>query len=89
MTVSRTRLVGMALVIFAATVWLYWPSVHGEFLGGDDNEYLRQSERWNGLTWNAVKWAFTSTDIVLSSRCLACRTFWTTRYGEGMWWATT
>ncbi len=62
MTVRRTTLVGVALVIFAATVWLYWPSVHGEFLGGDDNEYLRQSERWNGLTWNAVKWAFTSTD---------------------------
>ncbi len=49
-------------MIFAVTVWLYWPSVHGEFLGGDDNEYLRQSERWNGLTWSAVKWAFTSTD---------------------------
>ncbi len=62
MTVSRTTLVGVALVIFAATVWLFWPSVHGEFLGGDDNEYLRQSERWHGLTWNAVKWAFTSTD---------------------------
>ncbi len=28
----------------------------------DDVEYLRQSERWNGLTWNAVKWAFTTTD---------------------------
>ncbi len=55
-------MVGVALAIFAVTVWLYWPSVHGEFLGGDDNEYLRQSERWNGLTWNAVKWAFTSTD---------------------------
>ncbi len=62
MTVSRKTLVGIALVIFAATIWLYWPSVHGEFLGGDDDEYLRQSERWNGLTWNAVKWAFTSTD---------------------------
>jgi hypothetical protein len=60
--VTRTKLVGIALVIFAATVWLYWPSVHGEFLGGDDNEYLRQSERWNGVTWNAVTWAFTSTD---------------------------
>jgi tetratricopeptide (TPR) repeat protein len=54
-------LVGVALIIFAATVWLYWPSVHGEFLSGDDNEYLRQSARWNGLTWNAVKWAFTTT----------------------------
>ncbi len=49
-------------MIFVVTVWLYWPSVHGQFLGGDDNEYLRQSVRCNGLTWNAVKWAFTSAD---------------------------
>ncbi len=62
MSVSRIKLVGVALLIVAASVWLYWPSVHGEFLAGDDLEYLRQSERWNGLTWNAVKWAFTSTD---------------------------
>ena len=62
MTVSRAKLVGIGLVIFVVTVWLYWPSIHGQFLGGDDNEYLRQSARWNGLTWNAVKWAFTSTD---------------------------
>ena len=55
MTVSRAKLVGIALVIFAATVWLYWPSVHGDFLGGDDREDLRQSVRWHGLTWNAVK----------------------------------
>ncbi|MGO9244383.1 MAG: tetratricopeptide repeat protein [Verrucomicrobiia bacterium] len=64
MKVSRTKLVGIALVIFAVTVWLFWPSIHGEFLGlaSDDLEYLRQSVRWNGLTWNAVKWAFTCTD---------------------------
>ncbi|MGO9609608.1 MAG: tetratricopeptide repeat protein [Verrucomicrobiia bacterium] len=62
MTVSRTTLVGTALVIFAATVWLFWPSTHGEFLAGDDVEYLRQSARRHGLTWNAVGWAFTSTD---------------------------
>jgi tetratricopeptide (TPR) repeat protein len=60
--ICRTRLVGVALVIFAATVWLFWPSIHGEFLDTDDKEYLRQSERWNGLTWSAVTWAFTSTD---------------------------
>jgi len=63
MTVSRAKLVGIALLIFAATVWLFWPSVDGEFLAGDDIEtYLRPAERLNGLTWNAVKWAFTSTD---------------------------
>jgi tetratricopeptide (TPR) repeat protein len=61
MTVSRRKLVALALAIVAATVWLYWPCVHGEFLAGDDVEYLRQSERWHGLTWNAVKWAFTAT----------------------------
>jgi tetratricopeptide (TPR) repeat protein len=62
MNVSRTTLIGVAVLLFALTAWLFWPTVHGEFLAGDDTEYLRQSERWNGLTWNAVKWAFTSTD---------------------------
>ena len=62
MTVNRAKLVGIALVIFAATVWLFWPSVHGEFLAGDDVEYLRQSVRRHGLTWKAVGWAFTATD---------------------------
>jgi tetratricopeptide (TPR) repeat protein len=63
MNINRTRVIGVALGIFVVTVWLYWPSVHGEFLRVDDVEYLRQSVRWNGLTWNAVKWAFTSTDM--------------------------
>ncbi len=63
MNVSRIKLVGVALVIFAATVWLYWPSTHCGFLKVDDLEYLRQSVRWNGLTWNGVKWALTSTDM--------------------------
>ncbi len=55
-------MVTAALAIFAGTIWLYWPSVHGGFLHRmDDDEYLRQSVRLNGLTWNAVKWAFTAT----------------------------
>jgi protein O-mannosyl-transferase len=63
MNISRTKLVGVALAIFAVTVWLYWPSVHGKFLSGDDiNTYLLPSVRLHGLTWNAVKWAFTCTD---------------------------
>ncbi len=62
MTVSRTKLVGIALVIFAVTAWVYWPSVYGQFLRVDDLKYLRQSMWWHGLTWNAVKWGFTSTD---------------------------
>ncbi len=62
MKVSHATLVGLSLAIFAGAVWLFWPSVHGEFLPGDDKEYLQQAVRWNGLSWNAVKWAFTCTD---------------------------
>jgi len=60
--VSRTKLAGLALAIFAGTLWLYWPSVQGGFLTGmDDDLYLRQAMRLNGLTWNAFQWAFTET----------------------------
>ena len=62
MNVSRIKLLGMGLVIFAVSVWLHWPCVKGEFLDVDDKEYLEQAVRCNGLTWNAVKWAFTSTE---------------------------
>ena len=62
MKIRRTTLAGVALAIVAGSVWLYWPSVHGGFLTRmDDDEYLRQSARRNGLTWNAVTWAFTAT----------------------------
>jgi hypothetical protein len=61
MAIRRSTLLATAVAIFAASTWLYWPSVHGEFLGGDDTEYLRQSERFRGLTWNGLAWAFTTT----------------------------
>jgi hypothetical protein len=63
MDIGRTKLLGLALVIFAGALWLYWPSTHGGFSRVDDVEYLQKSIRLNGLTWNAVKWAFTSTDM--------------------------
>ncbi|HUI06350.1 MAG TPA: tetratricopeptide repeat protein [Verrucomicrobiae bacterium] len=60
--VSRTTLIGLALLIFAGTLWLYWPAVNGGFLTRmDDDEYLREAVRLSGLTWNAVRWAFTTT----------------------------
>ena len=62
MNVTRKMLLGIALAIFAGTLWLYWPSTHGGYLRVDDEEYLRQAVQWKGLTWGAVKWAFTCTD---------------------------
>jgi hypothetical protein len=62
MIVSRSKLVGIAVVIFAATVWLYWPSTRGVILRGDDQEYLRQAVRLRGLRWEAIVWAFTTKE---------------------------
>jgi len=56
MSISRTTLVATAAAIFAVTTWVWWPSVHGEFLSNDDKLALQQSFRLNGLTWAAVKW---------------------------------
>jgi Flp pilus assembly protein TadD len=61
LNVSRTKLVVVSLAVFAATLWLHWPCVNGEFLDVDDKEYLQQAASWNGLTWTAVKGAFTNT----------------------------
>ncbi len=63
MEATRTVLLGVALTIFAGALWLHWPSVAGGFLTRmDDDEYLRQSVHWQGLSWGAVRWAFTSTE---------------------------
>ncbi|MGO9246152.1 MAG: tetratricopeptide repeat protein [Verrucomicrobiia bacterium] len=61
MKISRPTLVAVAAVISVIAFWLFWPCTHGGFLAGDDTDYLQQSIRCGGLTWNAVKWAFTST----------------------------
>jgi protein O-mannosyl-transferase len=61
--ISRTTLAGVALAIFAGTLWLHWPDTHGGFLTNmDDDENLQAAIRCNGLTWQAVTWAFTTTE---------------------------
>jgi tetratricopeptide (TPR) repeat protein len=63
MKITRAKLFGVALAIFVGALWLYWPSVNGGFLTRmDDDEYLRQAVHWQGLSWGAVRWAFTSTE---------------------------
>ena len=42
-------------------LWAFWPSLQGRFLFFDDNGYLvANSSVNNGLTWDGIRWAFTS-----------------------------
>ena len=61
MNISRTRLLGLGLLIVAGALWLHWPCVEGGFLDVDDKEYLQQAVQWNGLSWEAMKGAFTTS----------------------------
>lgn len=52
----------LVLVLVAATVLLYRPVLHHQFVMYDDVLYLIQNGHvQNGLTWDNVRWAFTAT----------------------------
>jgi tetratricopeptide (TPR) repeat protein len=49
------------LLLVAATLAFYNPIVHNRFIDFDDSAYiLKNSEVQSGLTWNTVKWSFTT-----------------------------
>lgn len=52
----------LSLFLFLASMVLYWPVAHYEFVYIDDNLYVTQNP-WvqKGLIWANVKWALTST----------------------------
>lgn len=56
---SRPRLIALLLVF--ATLVVYLPVTHHDFLYYDDDEYVVSNHIvQNGLTWAGVKWAFTT-----------------------------
>jgi tetratricopeptide (TPR) repeat protein len=57
--VSRSRLIGLLLAL--ATLLVYLPVARNGFLNYDDDDYVTENSAiQNGLTWTAVKWAFTT-----------------------------
>src|ERR1700722_8399755 len=55
----RTWPIGLSLVLL--TLALYWPVRHFEFNNYDDGQYITKNPNvQNGLTPEAVKWAFTA-----------------------------
>jgi tetratricopeptide (TPR) repeat protein len=52
----------LALLLVAATVTLYEPSLHNGFINFDDPNYITENSRvQHGLSWTNVVWAFTTT----------------------------
>ncbi len=62
MSASREKhVVIFCLLLVAATLAFYNPIVHNRFIDFDDSAYiLKNSKVQSGLTWNTVKWAFTT-----------------------------
>src|ERR1700691_1336279 len=53
----------LCLVLALLTLAFYNPIVHNGFTNLDDNVYITQNNHVrSGLTWNTVKWAFSSTE---------------------------
>lgn len=56
--------IGVACVLFAITLFVYWPVHSYEFITLDDGRFVEFNPHVNtGLTAANVKWAFTSADI--------------------------
>jgi protein O-mannosyl-transferase len=61
--VSEKRRVVLCLLLVLLTLALYNPIVHNGFTNYDDNGYITENAHVRaGLTWDTVKWAFTSRD---------------------------
>jgi tetratricopeptide (TPR) repeat protein len=76
---QRVIVVCIALTVAAFTLWLYWPATEGSFLHWDDEPYIENAAKHTTLSFETIKWAFTSTHIfyyhplTLLSHAVDCR----------------
>jgi tetratricopeptide (TPR) repeat protein len=57
----ETHVVTLCLLLVAATLAFYNPIIHNQFIDFDDSSYiLKNSWVQGGLTWDTVKWSFTT-----------------------------
>jgi Tfp pilus assembly protein PilF len=60
---NRARVLCVYLLLFLATLAVYSPVRHFDFVNFDDPEYVTENNHVRaGLTWEGVVWAFTSSD---------------------------
>jgi len=56
----RPRVIGLLLAL--VTLLAYLPATHDRFINYDDDDYITQNQVvQRGLTWDGVKWAFTTS----------------------------
>ena len=62
MSASREKhVIVLCLLLVVATLAFYNPIVHNQFIDFDDSSYiLKNPEVQRGLTWDTVKWSFTT-----------------------------
>src|SRR5215471_2694057 len=59
---EKQRLI-LCLLLAVATLLLYNPVSHHDFVNYDDDQYIFENAHVrSGLTWNTVVWAFTTND---------------------------
>jgi Flp pilus assembly protein TadD len=57
----ETHVVTLCLLLVAATLAFYNPIIHNQFIDFDDSSYiLKNPQVQSGLTWDTVKWSFTT-----------------------------
>ena len=55
----KTRTILFCALLSAATLAVYWPVLHHDFVNYDDDCYVVQNRQINaGLTWQGLAWAF-------------------------------
>lgn len=58
---AKHQLLAAAVLLLAMTAVGYWPVLHNDFINYDDPDYVTANEVVRkGVTWEGVKWAFTS-----------------------------
>ncbi len=61
---AEKRVVIFCLLLVAATLAFYNPVVHNGFIEFDDSAYIvKNPQIQSGLTWNTVKWSFTTFHV--------------------------
>lgn len=61
---AEKRVVVLSLLLVAATLAFYNPIVHNGFIEFDDSAYIvKNPQVQSGLTWNTVKWSFTTFHV--------------------------